>query len=369
MSLFGRKCSLCGGALDSHQICTECGLDNSKSDANYISTGKVHKDSDALTHVHEEYDAMAGKTVTKDSLRKSSAKKQNTSQSNTYKSNTYKANSSHTTGKTPKKKSKVGKLVVIFVLLVNFLPLFVRMIGEISYSIARPEYESSYTEAEVMEIDTDPYAFVTRELDSEGILYEADLTAGIYKGGVHLPEGTYEVVFIPEEGMENAYMDLSMNDMENGIFQTIYFGDAEELYGIDDFRVYTGGIISIEGRGTLHFYSQNAQSEDMSSEANSNTQTYELTDTFEVGKDIAAGVYDVICESGSGIFDYEVTTSDGYEVYCGKLIGDQESGFAGSLKNIVLPEGTMVYIDGLTVTLIPSEEIESEEYGTFYDNY
>lgn len=33
----GRKCSLCGGDLDRNNICTECGLDNRKSDKNYKS--------------------------------------------------------------------------------------------------------------------------------------------------------------------------------------------------------------------------------------------------------------------------------------------------------------------------------------------
>ena len=84
MSLFRRECSLCGGKLDSNNICVECGLDNSKSDENYISAGKTHHDSEALTHVHTEYDPMAGKTVTRDSMKKASSnKKQKTSQGNT----------------------------------------------------------------------------------------------------------------------------------------------------------------------------------------------------------------------------------------------------------------------------------------------
>ncbi len=33
--MFGKRCSLCGGKLNSRGICTECGLDNSKSDKNY----------------------------------------------------------------------------------------------------------------------------------------------------------------------------------------------------------------------------------------------------------------------------------------------------------------------------------------------
>ena len=364
MSLFRKECSLCGGRLDHNNICVECGLDNSKSDENYISAGKTHHDSESLTHVHTEYDPMAGKTVTKDSMKKATSNtKKRTSQATTYQTS-----SSRTTGKPQKKKSRVGLVIAVFVVLANLVPVLMNLVEDVFDSKRTPEYESGYEDATV-EIVADPYASVTRELDPTGMIYDVELTAGMYKGGVHLPEGSYEVVFIPEEGVENSFVDLSMNDEENGIYQTICFSDVEQVYVTEDFRVYTGGIVTIEGRGTLHFASSNARPQDMRSETNPNTQNYYLIDTVEVGPDIAPGVYDVICESGSGIFDYEVETSEGYSVYCGKLIGDQESGFAGSLKNIVLPEGTMVYIDGLTVTLLPSDRIESEEYETFYDNY
>ena len=32
---FRERCSLCGGKLDSNNICTECGLDNNKSEKHY----------------------------------------------------------------------------------------------------------------------------------------------------------------------------------------------------------------------------------------------------------------------------------------------------------------------------------------------
>lgn len=356
MGLYGKKCSLCGGKLDSNRVCTECGLDNSKSDENYVSTGDAHKNSKALTHVHTEYDSMKGKTVTKDTVKKSST-------------NTYKTNPSRTAGGTRKKKSKAAFIIAAIVLIVNILPMFLNIVGDIFGGIRTPEYEYIESEAE-----RDPYTKVTRELSPEGMSYEAELTAGMYKGGVHIPEGTYEVVFIPEEGNEDSDAILRIMDDENSIYQQFYFGD-EGYDVVDDFRVYTGGLIIIDGRGTLLFGSANAQSQDMRSEENPNTQRYNLRDFsdtgFEVGTDIAPGVYDVVCESGSGVFDYEVTVFGEFgpfQAYCGMSMG-QEAGFASELKNIVLPAGTMVYIDGLSVTLVPSEKIESEEYESYYDNW
>ena len=47
-----RRCSLCGGKLNGN-ICTECGLDNSKNDDQYVTLeNSGHEES--LTHVHTE---------------------------------------------------------------------------------------------------------------------------------------------------------------------------------------------------------------------------------------------------------------------------------------------------------------------------
>ena len=51
--MFGKRCSLCGGKLNSSGICIECGLDNSKSDKNY-RINQSDCDGMPLTHVHDE---------------------------------------------------------------------------------------------------------------------------------------------------------------------------------------------------------------------------------------------------------------------------------------------------------------------------
>ena len=51
--MFGKRCTLCGGKLDSHGVCKECGLDNNKNDKNY-RVNQSSCDSQPLTHVHEE---------------------------------------------------------------------------------------------------------------------------------------------------------------------------------------------------------------------------------------------------------------------------------------------------------------------------
>ena len=51
--MFGKRCTLCGGKLDSHGVCKECGLDNNKNDKNY-RVNQSSCDNQPLTHVHEE---------------------------------------------------------------------------------------------------------------------------------------------------------------------------------------------------------------------------------------------------------------------------------------------------------------------------
>ena len=48
--MFGKRCTLCGGKLDSHGVCKECGLDNNKNDKNY-RVNQSSCDNQPLTHV------------------------------------------------------------------------------------------------------------------------------------------------------------------------------------------------------------------------------------------------------------------------------------------------------------------------------
>ena len=406
--MFEKRCSLCGGKLRGN-ICTECGLDNSKSDANYVSSGSVHHPGEGMTHTHKDNEnPMAGKTVTREWIseekKAEKARKQGANQNvrtyqsaggssstyqsaggssstyrsagnassafptSTYKTSTYRTSTSSSPDREKRKYSLWGKLIMVIILLSIGSSIF----GTIKNSFDEWDSDNDYfwdDRTPETEADYDPYGYAGRELSDVGDTYEVELTAGVYKGGVHIPEGSYEVVFMPETGNEqNSYMELILDDSDNGIYIHEYLNVDDTTY-MEDLRVYEGAMLEIEGRGTLRLHSENAQTDEMHSISNPNTQSYEVTESFEAGKDVIPGVYDVICESGSGIFDYTVEDKDGYQKYCGMLIGDRNSGFAGELKNVVLPEGVMVDIVGMKVKLIPSEMIESEDYAEFFNSY
>lgn len=382
--MFEKRCSLCGGKLRGN-ICTECGLDNSKSDANYVSSGSTHRLGEGMTHEHKDNEnPMAGKTVTKDWIeqekRAAKARRQGTGSTNsqtyrsagrstsTYQSSGYQSTAASTRSGKKKKHSLFGIVILIFILFSVVSSIF----GAIRTSYEEwDSKQDSYWESGDSETESeyDPYGYAEKELSEDGETYDIDLSAGVYKGGVHIPEGRYTVECLSEDGnAASSYMELSLNDDENSIYIHEYFEEGETIQ-IEDLRVYEEAILEVEGRGILKFHSENAQVGDMQFLSNPNTKSYEVKESFVVGKDVEPGVYDVICKSGSGIFDYSVEHEDGYEIYCGKLIGDDNSGFAGEIKNIVLPKGVTVTITGMTVELIPSESIESEDYEDFFDNY
>ena len=395
-----RRCSLCGGKLNGN-ICTECGLDNSKNDDQYVTLGNSgHEES--LTHIHTEAEKpYEGKTMTRENVRKAknadknakkaAAKKASknaaagkvnpagngysaanasyntagTSYSQTgNQSYSYTSSSMQQSSRSVKKKKKFGKFLTGFVIIAT---LAGELGGTIIHEVQNYFEDYTYDDSDSYTED-DPYSDVQEvmpdEGELEGELYEADLTAGIYKGGVHLPQGTYTLTCKSGSGQ------VELTDSKNNIWVQYNFGDdydnTEEE--VSDFEVFPGCYVIVEDTLELHMTAENAQM-NLTAIANPLTESKTVSDKFTVGKDVPAGVYDVKCVEGFGIFDYDVTVSAGYENYMGMLIGNEESGFPQELKNIVLIDGTEVDLEGLTVELTPSEWIESEEYESFYDNY
>ena len=395
--LFKRKtCSLCGGRLENN-ICTECGLDNSKSDDNYVYTPDSRHGGE-LTHSHgDERDPLAGKTLTREERRRAEAqirqqKKQEREQQKAREAAARKAQSvrnaqstggawtaaqgqgnpsrgswnTQTRRRNPRKRLIV--IIVVIVLLINFLPLIFTALSELIDGVrygfdSGQSYSDDYSYYD--DGDEDIYAYVQEELDETGESWEETLTPGLYMGGVHIPAGNYTVFLEAGDGT------LLLDDSRNSIYQTWFFSASQEsdeytTYTTrqEDVRIYEGARLVISEDVTLRFQTENAQGE-LTQLPNPNTETYTFSGAFTVGEDLPAGVYDIYCEEGSGIFEYYVP-ADGYESYQGQLIGDTSSTFPREMKNIVLPDGVDVTIEDMTVTLTPSEYIGSEDYGDYY---
>lgn len=350
--MFKRECSLCGGKLNGN-ICTECGLDNSKSDEQYKMYGG-HRDYDELTHVHEKVNPFAGKTLTKEQKQEMKTAINRRKQAK----NTGSYSGNINTGKTVKKKGSIAKVISILLIIYTIAGLIGGLVNYLSYG----SYEEVYVEPEYY----DPYEYVNYDLPETGEHFEIVLEPGVYKGGVHIPEGAYYLEVVSGTGSINmvndsigVYVDywLDVNAQEEDMGTVSY---------VDDFRVYAGSRIMVQEEVMVVLVTENANLP-LYYSLNPNTESAVVSEKFEVGRDVPAGVYDIECVEGGGVLEYYVEHEDGYLEYFGIFIGKGDSYFPEVFRNVVLPEGTLVEIPEMTIRLTPSEIIESEEYLMYYD--
>lgn len=334
--MFGKRCQLCGGKLIDNK-CTLCGLDNSKSDANY-KLNESSCESQPLTHVHTEEPQKENKKKSK---------------------NKVKANTKSKSVKTTKKSSKKwGAVLVIIIFLFNtlqeidFSDLFLNIEDMFSGII---DNEENY--------DIDWYEDVTRELSASGESYEVVLEPGTYIVGVHIPEGTYRA----EE--KDTFSGFYLDDNENRIFRGESFNDDEKVEVIDDIRCYKGA--KLEVRGKIRFSSKNAQTADMEGTANSLTESVEVKNGDIAGVDFPAGTYDIVMKEGDTSFAYIVPGTvrddpdDDYEDVTERVWINTYSGEFVK-RNLYLPEGTNLHIEKGKVNLVPSEKIPESYEGYYY---
>lgn len=129
-----------------------------------------------------------------------------------------------------KKKKKFGKFLTGFVIIAT---LAGELGGTIIHEVQNYFEDYTYDDSDSYTED-DPYSDVQEVMPEEGELYEADLTAGIYKGGVHLPQGTYTLTCKSGSGQ------VELTDSKNNIWVQYNFGDdydnTEEE--VSDFEVF-----------------------------------------------------------------------------------------------------------------------------------
>lgn len=354
--MFRKECSLCGGKLRGN-ICVECGLDNSKSDDNY-RTSKSHSDFEKMTHTHERFDPFAGKTLTKEQKKDmknaiSSRTKKTPAPSGAYR---YAENN---TMRKPK-RGILGKVLGMFIVFFVFAGALVTVIDyyTIGDSTQSEWVEPDYTDEE----SYDPYEDAQYELAETGEVIEESLSAGEYIGGVHIPEGTYTVTLVEGAGNYNVVSE------EHGIY--IYESFDEDQYAevlSEDLRIYKGAKLTVSESAILLLHSENASS-DLNAIENPNTESFVMQGDFVVGDEVIPGVYDVYGVRGAGLIDFIVEFEDGTEAYGMAIVGEEGNEFfyPTVYKNLVLPEGTEIHMEDMTIELVPSEFIQDEDYLEYY---
>lgn len=353
-AMFGKRCSLCGGKLNSNGICTECGLDNNKSDKNY-RINQSECDHEPLTHVHH------GKNEKPEKQLKPNTPRQSWKGSTT----TYSGNTG-STGSTGRKKSGknkkpgriISKIIAVIVIFNVFFGIFQPLVSDIL-----DDAISGYQENTEDYTRSDPYEYVTKELPEDGESVSFELTSGDYVVGVHIPEGNYQA------DVSYDYDTVQVDDGDSGLYLYEYAGRTDGDY-LDDLRLYNGAIVHISSQTTITLYSDNAQTDNVFYEDNplAGQKPVTIKEDAIVGPDLPAGVYDLTLVSGEGSVDVDIYAEYGESMETKNLYLGENCTDGKEYKNLVLPKNAQITLDdNMELRLTPSEKVSTTDYYQYYN--
>lgn len=374
--MFGKRCSLCGGKLNSRGICTECGLDNSKSDKNY-RINRSDCDGMPLTHVHEEKEKH--RPDRKADHREINHKETNHKKRD-YGKQGYRMNESDMTGKKRRKhvqtpditnRRRPLKIVILAIIVIAVLGnLYEEHKYDIEYAVGDAvqgvfQDTGDQKTNDTDETDYDHYQYVTREIPKEGESADYELASGNYVAGVEIPEGIYTVT--PKDDYDTVQID----DPENSIYLYEYTEGKKDK--IKDIRLYKGAHLTLNCRTTVKLHTDNAQNVEAMETAGQSNPLTESVDikgqkTLTAGRDLEPGIYDLSRVSGAGNVDVIIYSDEQEEINSWSQCLSEDGIDGETFHYLVIPENaTMEVSEDLKIRLTPSEQIASTDYYGFYN--
>ena len=374
--MFGKRCSLCGGKLNSRGICTECGLDNSKSDKNY-RINRSDCDGMPLTHVHEEKEKH--RPDRKADHREINHKETNHKKRD-YGEQGYRMNESDMTGKKRRKhvqtpditnRRRPLKIVILAIIVIAVLGnLYEEHKYDIEYAVGDAvqgvfQDTGDQKTNDTDETDYDHYQYVTREIPKEGESADYELASGNYVAGVEIPEGIYTVT--PKDDYDTVQID----DPENSIYLYEYTEGKKDK--IKDIRIYKGAHLTLNCRTTVKLHTDNAQDVEAMETAGQSNPLTESVDikgqkTLTAGRDLEPGIYDLSRVSGAGNVDVIIYSDEQEEINSWSQCLSEDGIDGETFHYLVIPENaTMEVSEDLKIRLTPSEQIASTDYYGFYN--
>lgn len=374
--MFGKRCSLCGGKLNSRGICTECGLDNSKSDKNY-RINRSDCDGMPLTHVHEEKEKH--RPDRKADHREINHKGTNHKKRD-YGKQGYRMNESDMTGKKRRKhvqtpditnRRRPLKIVILAIIVIAVLgKLYEEHKYDIEYAVGDAvqgvfQDTGDQKTNDTDETDYDHYQYVTREIPKEGESADYELASGNYVAGVEIPEGIYTVT--PQDDYDTVQID----DPENSIYLYEYTEGKKDK--IKDIRLYKGAHLTLNCRTTVKLHTDNAQDVEAMETAGQSNPLTESVDikgqkTLTAGRNLEPGIYDLSRVSGAGNVDVIIYSDEQEEINSWSQCLSEDGIDGETFHYLVIPENaTMEVSEDLKIRLTPSEQIASTDYYGFYN--
>lgn len=374
--MFGKRCSLCGGKLNSRGICTECGLDNSKSDKNY-RINRSDCDGMPLTHVHEEKEKH--RPDRKADHREINHKGTNHKKRD-YGKQGYRMNESDMTGKKRRKhvqtpditnRRRPLKIVILAIIVIAVLGnLYEEHKYDIEYAVGDAvqgvfQDTGDQKTNDTDETDYDHYQYVTREIPKEGESADYELASGNYVAGVEIPEGIYTVT--PQDDYDTVQID----DPENSIYLYEYTEGKKDK--VKDIRLYKGAHLTLNCRTTVKLHTDNAQDVEAMETAGQSNPLTESVDikgqkTLTAGRNLEPGIYDLSRVSGAGNVDVIIYSDEQEEINSWSQCLSEDGIDGETFHYLVIPENaTMEVSEDLKIRLTPSEQIASTDYYGFYN--
>lgn len=374
--MFGKRCSLCGGKLNSRGICTECGLDNSKSDKNY-RINRSDCDGMPLTHVHEEKEKH--RPDRKADHREINHKGTNHKKRD-YGKQGYRMNESDMTGKKRRKHVQTPditnwrrplKIVILAIIVIAVLGnLYEEHKYDIEYAVGDAvqgvfQDTGDQKTNDTDETDYDHYQYVTREIPKEGESADYELASGNYVAGVEIPEGIYTVT--PQDDYDTVQID----DPENSIYLYEYTEGKKDK--IKDIRLYKGAHLTLNCRTTVKLHTDNAQDVEAMETAGQSNPLTESVDikgqkTLTAGRNLEPGIYDLSRVSGAGNVDVIIYSDEQEEINSWSQCLSEDGIDGETFHYLVIPENaTLEVSEDLKIRLTPSEQIASTDYYGFYN--
>lgn len=311
------KCSLCGGTLDGNKRCTLCGLDNTKNDNQYKHMLNINDcKGQPLTHVHEHKQSKTANAKGKYAKTWTAGMPQ------------MKTSSSTSSKKNDNKKNIVPILGVI-VAVIGILANLFEVVEDSSYEEVRVE-----------------------------TTYETCLEPGSYTVGTHIPEGTYTMEIDTGEWGLVEIMESTDGEL---FMEECFYMSIDDEDRIEDVYLGENHVLNIPTGLTLYVYSLDADSKDMTSQLNSQTEGYLISQTSVAGVDFPAGVYDIVFDleypEDSGTVSYQIMNPQtGLVMVERSQIVDSDNTV---FRNLTLTEGSVIWIDGLRQVIIQPSELIS----------
>lgn len=181
------------------------------------------------------------------------------------------------------------------------------------------------------------------------IVFETELTCGNYIAGIDFPAGTYN--FLAVSGNGNVISDNAFSGGVNTIM-----GVSGSINGYDvtyeNVKLPENVTLCIGGNLKLQIHSDEASGEPLLGRGQDFMDSFDLANgTFVSGRDFKEGTYDIICIEGFG----NVHSDNIYDYGINEVMGFERPGYIQRADNIELPAGTSLTLNGITVTMSPSE--------------